>query len=148
MPAENEFHKRHHMFGVASVAAALFLFLPDAAKADLRACNLTQHPVTISLGYRDAQGWITEGWWNLNPTGCETLLNGPLASRFYYIHAIDAVDGKPWPGRSLMCTRKPEFTIRGVDDCLARGFDRSAFFEVDTGEQKSWTIQLTEQSRP
>ena len=46
-----------------------------------------------------------------------------------------------------MCTRDREFTIRGVEDCLARGFDRSGFFEVDTGEQKSWTIQLTE-ARP
>ncbi|MEN3931173.1 DUF1036 domain-containing protein [Microvirga sp. W0021] len=128
------------------MAGSFIMVTPS--KADLRACNLTQHPVTIALGYRDAQGWVTEGWWNLNPAGCETLLNGALASRFYYIHAVDAVDGKPWPGRSLMCTRKPEFTIRGVEDCLARGFDRSAFFEVDTGEQKNWTIQLTDQNRP
>ena len=47
-----------------------------------------------------------------------------------------------------MCTREREFTIRGTEDCLARGFDRSGFFEVDTGEQKSWTIQLTETNRP
>ena len=46
-----------------------------------------------------------------------------------------------------MCTREREFTIRGTEDCLARGFDRSGFFEVDTGEQKSWTIQLTETNR-
>jgi hypothetical protein len=27
---------------------------------------------------------------------------------------------------------------------LARGFDRTGFFEVDTGEQRAWTVQLTE----
>jgi hypothetical protein len=43
-----------------------------------------------------------------------------------------------------MCTRDKEFTIKGTDDCLARGFDRTGFFEVDTGEQPSWTVQLTE----
>jgi hypothetical protein len=43
-----------------------------------------------------------------------------------------------------MCTRDKEFTIRGIEDCLARGFDRTGFFEVDTGEQRSWTVQLTE----
>src|SRR6202011_2600318 len=37
-----------------------------------------------------------------------------------------------------------EFTIRGIEDCLARGFDRAGFFEVDTGEQRAWTVQLTE----
>jgi hypothetical protein len=43
-----------------------------------------------------------------------------------------------------MCTRDKEFTIRGIEDCLARGFDRAGFFEVDTGDQRSWTVQLTD----
>ena len=45
-----------------------------------------------------------------------------------------------------MCARDREFTIRGAENCLARGFDRTGYFEVDTGEQKSWTIQLTDTS--
>ena len=32
-----------------------------------------------------------------------------------------------------MCTRDKEFTSRGIGDCLARGYDRTGFFEVDTG---------------
>jgi uncharacterized membrane protein len=122
--------------------------LATPARADLRLCNMTASRVGISLGYRDAQGWVTEGWWNLNARACETLLKGPLAARFYYVYAIDYDHGGEWTGRSYMCTRDREFTIRGVEDCLARGFDRSGFFEIDTGEQKSWTIQLTETSRP
>ncbi len=43
-----------------------------------------------------------------------------------------------------MCSRDKEFTIRGTEDCLARGFDRTGFFEVDTGEQRAWTVQLTD----
>jgi hypothetical protein len=43
-----------------------------------------------------------------------------------------------------MCTRDKEFTIKGIEDCLARGYDRTGFFEVDTSEQRSWTVQLTE----
>jgi uncharacterized membrane protein len=27
---------------------------------------------------------------------------------------------------------------------VARGYEKTGFFEVDTGEQKSWTVQLTE----
>jgi Protein of unknown function (DUF1036) len=49
-------------------------------------------------------------------------------------------------GQAFMCTRDKEFTIRGIGDCLARGYDRSGFFEVDTGEQRAWTVQLTESS--
>jgi uncharacterized membrane protein len=136
-----------------SLAAATFvvggfLLAASPAKADLRLCNMTSSRVGIALGYRDAQGWVTEGWWNLTSRGCETLLKGQLGGRFYYIYAIDYDRGGEWSGRSFMCTREREFTIRGTEDCLARGFDRSGFFEVDTGEQKSWTIQLTETNRP
>jgi uncharacterized membrane protein len=136
-----------------SLALAAFMFggcvlAASPARADLRLCNMTSSRVGIALGYRDAQGWVTEGWWNLKPHDCETLLSGQLGGRFYYVYAIDYDRGGEWFGRSFMCTREREFTIRGTEDCLARGFDRSAFFEVDTGEQKSWIIQLTETNRP
>ncbi len=133
---------RAGLLGLVLVAAAA-----GPASADLRMCNMTPSRVGVSLGYQDAQGWVTEGWWNLNARGCETLLKGPLSARYYYIYAVDYDRGGEWSGRSFMCTRDREFTIRGVEDCFARGFDRSGFFEVDTGEQKSWTIQLMDPNR-
>lgn len=134
-----------HWRSLAGVTVALALIAGSSpARADLRLCNVTTSRVGISIGYRDAEGWVTEGWWNLTPRGCETLLTGALAARFYYLYAVDYDRGGEWSGRSYMCTRDREFTIRGVEDCLARGLDRSGFFEIDTGEQKSWTIQLTE----
>jgi len=131
----------------AGAALGLALLFPSPAKADLRLCNQTASKVGISIGYRDPQGWVTEGWWDLAPKACETLLKGALAARFYYVFAVDYTRGGEWNGRSLMCTRDSEFTIRGIEDCLARGYDRNGFFEVDTGEQKSWTIQLTDPNR-
>ena len=131
----------------AVTVLGLALLGASPARADLRLCNQTASKVGISLGYRDPQGWVTEGWWELKPKGCETLLSGSLAARFYYVFAVDYTRGGEWGGRSLMCTRDAEFTIRGIEDCLARGFDRNGFFEVDTGEQKNWTIQLTEPDR-
>ncbi|KQP61596.1 hypothetical protein ASG40_02695 [Methylobacterium sp. Leaf399] len=128
--------------------AIAILVLATPARADLRLCNQTTSKVGISLGYRDAQGWVTEGWWDLTPKACETLLRGSLSARFYYVFAVDYTRGGEWSGRSLMCTKDSEFTIRGVEDCLARGFDRNGFYEVDTGEQKSWTIQLSDPNQP
>ena len=117
------------------------------AHADLKLCNTTASRVGVAIGYKDQEGWATEGWWNIPAHACETLLKGVLIAQFYYIHAIDYDRGGEWSGRSFMCTRDREFTIRGVEDCFARGFDRSGFFEVDTGEQKSWTIQLMDPNR-
>jgi uncharacterized membrane protein len=114
------------------------------AAADFRLCNNTGSRVGVAIGYKDSDGWTTEGWWNLSARNCDTLLKGALVARFYYVYAIDYDRGGEWSGKAFMCTRDKEFTIRGIEDCLARGFDRTGFFEVDTSEQRSWTVQLTE----
>ena len=128
-------------------AAAMFasgIALAPAALADLKLCNTTSSRIGVAIGYQDPTGWTTEGWWNLVAGNCETLLRGNLAARFYYIYAVDYDRGGEWSGQAFMCTRDKEFTIRGTGDCLARGYDRAGFFEVDTGEQQTWTVQLTE----
>jgi uncharacterized membrane protein len=117
---------------------------PSRAAADFRLCNNTSSRVGVAVGYKDAEGWTTEGWWNLPSRTCETVLKGNLIARFYYVYAIDYDRGGEWTGRAYMCTRDKEFTIRGIGDCLAHGYDRTGFFEVDTGEQRAWTVQLTE----
>jgi uncharacterized membrane protein len=114
------------------------------AAADFRLCNNTPSRVGVAVGYKDADGWTTEGWWNLPSRTCETILKGNLVARYYYVYAIDYDRGGEWTGRAYMCTRDREFTIRGIGDCLAHGYDRTGFFEVDTGEQRAWTVQLTE----
>jgi len=118
----------------------------EPAAADFRLCNNTASRVGVAIGYKDADGWTTEGWWNLPSRTCETILKGNLVARYYYVYAIDYDHGGEWMGQAFMCTRDKEFTIRGIADCLARGFDRTGFFEVDTGEQRAWTVQLTESS--
>jgi uncharacterized membrane protein len=132
---------------VALVLCALLLltFVKPAA-ADFNLCNNTGSRVGIAIGYKDAEGWSTEGWWNLAPRKCETLVKGQLVARYYYVYAVDYDRGGEWSGKAFMCTRDKEFTIKGIEDCLARGFDRTGFFEVDTSEQRSWTVQLTEQA--
>ena len=135
-----------------TLLASLFVALPltvtgsGPAAADFRLCNNTASRVGVAVGYKDADGWTTEGWWNLPARTCETVLKGNLVARFYYVYAIDYDRGGEWMGQAYMCTRDKEFTIRGIGDCLARGYDRSGFFEVDTGEQRTWTVQLTESS--
>ncbi len=126
------------------LAALMLIALAGPALADFRLCNNTGSRVGVAVGYKDAEGWTTEGWWNISPRSCETLLRGGLVARYYYIYAVDYDRGGEWSGHAFMCSRDKEFTIRGTEDCLARGYDRTGYFEVDTGEQRSWTVQLTE----
>ena len=138
------------MIARAILRGALFALVATGATpalADFRLCNNTASRVSVAIGYRDKDGWLTEGWWNLNARSCETIINGPLAARYYYVYAVDSDQGGEWSGRSFMCTRSKQFTIRGFNDCLTRGYDRTGFFEIDSGEQKSWTVQLSEQAQ-
>jgi len=132
------------MFTGLMPVLALACLWSSSAAADFRLCNNTSSRVGIALGYKDADGWTTEGWWNVSSRSCETLLRGTLVARFYYIYALDYDRGGEWSGQAFMCSRDKEFTIKGTENCLARGFDRTGFFEVDTGEQRAWTVQLTE----
>jgi uncharacterized membrane protein len=137
-------NRRIALVVVAFAASTFGVLDAQPAQADFRLCNNTGSRVGVALGYKDGEGWMTEGWWNVSARSCETLLRGSLVARFYYIYAVDYDRGGEWSGQAFMCSRDKEFTIRGIEDCLARGYDRTGYFEVDTGDQRSWTVQLTE----
>jgi uncharacterized membrane protein len=132
------------VFGVLAFLCAA----SSAAHADFRMCNLTNSRVSVSLAYTDGQQWVSEGWWNLKPTDCDTLVSGALAAQFYYVYAMDERGGE-WKGKAFMCTSDREFKIEGRQDCYLRGYDRTGFFEIDTGKDaKNWTVQLTDPNTP
>ena len=108
------------LLALGFLAALGFGLSSTAALADLKLCNKTDSRVGVALGYKDKEGWASEGWWNVGPNNCETLLKGPLIARYSYI-----------------------FTIRGITDCESRGYQKTGFFEVDTGEETDWTISLS-----
>jgi uncharacterized membrane protein len=68
-------------------------------------------------------------------------------SRYYYLYAIDYDRGGEWSGPYYLCTQEKTFTIKGVEDCIKRGYERTGFFEINTGDQRNWTVQLTEPGR-
>ncbi|WOC16482.1 DUF1036 domain-containing protein [Pseudochrobactrum sp. MP213Fo] len=133
-----------YFLALASVTFLSVAMSAPEARADFRVCNSTQNLVGVAIGYRAKSGWITEGWWHINGSSCKTLIEGPLTSRYYYVYAEDSEGGGRWDGKVNMCVAENEFKINGVNDCFARGYQRSGFQEYDTGEQSSWMVQLTD----
>jgi uncharacterized membrane protein len=127
----------------AILLSTVFILQPTPARANLKLCNNTVSRVGVALGYKDTKGWASEGWWNLEANTCETLLEGPLIARYYYIYAVDYDLGGSWGGKAYMCTRDKVFTIRANKGCTERGFQKTGYFEVDTGEEKDWTVSLS-----
>lgn len=136
---------------LAALAALSALWLGAGAApafADFRVCNATQNLVGVAIGYRASAGWVSEGWWHIEASSCKTLIEGALASRYYYLYAEDAQRGGRWEGEINMCVAEREFKISGPGDCFARGFQRAGFQEYDTREQSSWMVQLTSEPVP
>ncbi|MEQ1902313.1 MAG: DUF1036 domain-containing protein [Devosia sp.] len=141
-----------HLLRIAATLAGFILtgwtLSAFPAYADLRVCNQTTNPVSIALGYRADKGWQSEGWWVAPPDKCAIVYQGDLHSRFFYLYVADDLGGGAWDGDVFMCTRDESFTIFGVEDCLARGYERTGFFEVDTQNRTDWTMQLTDTTAP
>ena len=140
-----------HLLRLALMLAGLLLtgltFSAAPAYADLRVCNQSSNQVSIALGYRAEKGWQSEGWWVAPPTKCAIVYQGDLTtvkSHYFYLYVADDIGGGAWQGNNYMCTRDESFTIFGVEDCLARGYERTGFFEVDTQNKPDWTLQLTD----
>lgn len=132
-------------------AAPLVVNAPRAASA-FQVCNLTSSTVGVAVGYRDGEALVTEGWWTLAPQrgenpSCITpqAITEPLAEQYYYVYAVDYTNGGEWAGDNFMCTSDREFTIRGIEDCVTRGYDRTGFVEIDTGDRPTYIVRLTDQ---
>jgi uncharacterized membrane protein len=112
------------------------------AQAELSACNQTDQTISVAIGYSDDGTWTSEGWWTMRAGDCKVMVPGDLKNRYYYWRATQ--DGQPLPAEEyFFCTSAKVFTIAGDTECAERGYDRVAFSQVDTGEVKSYTINVS-----
>ena len=119
-----------------------------AAQADLTVCNRSDNARKLAIAYSDGTGWVSEGWWGLDPGECNLVLPGPLQQRFYYYTLSDAPD---FPGEGYaFCVMSDAFTLPGADgDCAALGAEQRPFALADTGTTAaSFTLDLTWPSPP
>jgi len=126
----------------AAVMLVVGLALPKTARADLKFCNKTSKKVDVAVGYKSGDQWVSEGWWGIEPGICKTPIRGALQKPYYYYYADS--DDLTWSGDYVFCTSQDEFTIKGADNCKARGYEVEGFKEVHVGEDIDHTIDLTE----
>jgi uncharacterized membrane protein len=117
---------------------------PRPAAASFSVCNDTDHPAAVALGYFDGEEWSTQGWWRVDARGCTELSRMPLIGRYYYLYAIHEEVGGSWNGNRSFCVGTQRFRIRGRADCLARGYDRKRFYQIDTRDAADWTETLSD----
>lgn len=119
--------------------------VPFAAQAGLEICNATKVNQSIAIGYKSGDVWVSEGWWQAAPGACATPVTSDLKNRYYYIHT--QAEGREFQFENYsFCTTQEEFTIKGDTECAARGYDKTFFIELDTGETAThFTKSITDQ---
>ena len=129
---------------LGALAGAWIAGYASPASAGFSVCNRTEHPASIAIGLFDGEEWGSEGWWRVEAGGCAELIAGPLPARSYYLYAVHEEVGGAWDGNRSFCVGTDMFRIRGRNECLARGFDRKRFFQVDTRDAADWTETLSD----
>ncbi|KMW58160.1 hypothetical protein AIOL_003131 [Candidatus Rhodobacter oscarellae] len=126
--------------------ACIYLLSTGAAHAELTICNDTDTDQSVSVGYKGAEAWTSEGWWNIKPGECVAPIAGDLTSRYFYLRA--EVNRGPFEGgRYFFCTSPEAYTIVGDSECAERGYDKEDFLEIDIGEgTTSFTYRMTQEA--
>jgi uncharacterized membrane protein len=130
-----------------AVAAALVMFANTTpAHASYSICNKSSYKVYAAFGYWNAgqKAWTSEGWWTLEKGDCATVYDNNLDQKKYYVYAESVDRDYFWDGKYPFCASDDEFTIVGDADCKTRGYYSISFFEVDVGDNRDWTTDLTD----
>jgi uncharacterized membrane protein len=114
------------------------------AQAGFRVCNKSAHAAQVSIGFYDGKAWASQGWWPTPAGQCSELVRDALRARYYYLYAVDEQSGGAWDGNRSFCVGEGQFLIAGRDNCVARGYERRTFFQVDTGDSIDWTENLAD----
>lgn len=115
------------------IFAAPLFSITTPAHAKLKICNETGETRDVAIGYKNSDGWISEGWWGLVDGDCTTVIKDDLTNLFYYYRAKHK--GGDFDGDKYnFCTESRAFTIIGDQDCQTRGFKTEDFRQLELAQ--------------
>lgn len=157
------------------LALLLIVSAPQSARADYRFCNATSYTLQGAIAVPQsaaalrgsdadtstaapvvdgaelagaATSWTTQGWREIMPGDCASVVTGPVIKGDYYVFArsIDAHKGptKFFSGNFSFCTLPDAFSISVRENCAAHGYDAFDFIRVPVKEGPEWTTTFGE----
>jgi len=137
---------------LASVIPAAMAFATPAF-ADFNVCNRSTSRVDVAVGYNNPQrGWISVGWYVIEPGACHRALTGSVADDDVYVYAM-ANDGRFWSARNdqrggWFCVQNRRFEVslddvqqNNVINCDGVGRARQ-FIRVNTNGNENFRFNL------
>jgi|SRR5689334_17234995 len=127
-----------------ALAFAMLLIAIGPAEAKFSVCNKGLREAKVALGRFNGTHWMSEGWFRIAAKKCLPLIPGRLDARYYYLYATDGAQGT-WDGSTNFCVGTGDkFSITGRASCVARGFDKRGFFQIDTGNRFDYSQNLSD----
>ncbi|HEY9909921.1 MAG TPA: DUF1036 domain-containing protein [Thermosynechococcaceae cyanobacterium] len=131
--------------GALALGAISSLALTSSPKAGLEFCNRgNRGRAIVAVAYPDDRnGWVTEGWLELDEGECRTGISQVLSNRYYYYFAETEKDYK-WKGDRAFCVSRVKFTFAKSDQqCKGEKSRWENFRELDTGKDVgAYTLNL------
>ena len=122
---------------------------PDAATPPATTPAPPADQTGLAGGEAQAEAnWLTQGWTQVLPGECASVLPGPVTKGDYYVFArsIDAHQGptKYFSGSARFCTLPDDFSVEGRENCALRGYDSHDFIRVSVKAGTDWTTTFGE----
>jgi uncharacterized membrane protein len=118
--------------------------LKTSAPAGYTVCNDTTQGLSVALGWKNAKGATSRGWWTVAPGACARAITTPLTRDAVYLLAQHK-DGKVVAGgEAKFCTAAPAFEIEGANDCKRRGYGEAGFAATPTRGRPGYIAHITQ----
>ena len=109
-------------------------------------CNDMDAVAWGALGYHEGDEDIATGWFKVEPHTCLKAIKDRLRDKEYFAYAtLDPASGRKlsWGGDYPFCTMENRFTIKGRENCEARGYRTTGFEKFAPDAEGGVTKRLT-----
>lgn len=116
--------------------------MKQAAPAGYSICNDSQSAIWAALGMKSANGWLTRGWWKVEPGACAHAITDPLSADTIYLHAEGHGDHHLVTGKTQFCVTDITFEVSGKGDCAGQGLTSTGFAATDTHGRAGYAAHI------
>ena len=114
--------------------SGIFLMIVEPVRADLYVCNRANYKAFVAFAFFNygTRKWESEGWIDVYPGNCTTILTGDLSKHDAFVHLVDDYWNQ-WYIESAksyqFCLKQTSFKIYDADkschgDMLTKNFQR------------------------
>lgn len=103
-------------------------------KVGLTVCNRAPGNMWVALGHREADDWVSKGWWYVNAGDCLQPYTRRLKGADMHLFAVLETDDAEHPiedASEAFCISDVRFTAYGREACESNGYDTVSFRNLE-----------------